>query len=330
MSNKSDHQSGKDKEQTSAQQRVKKTNQRKVAAKNQPSASAEAKSPKDFDASTRRIVLVERAIWIYLIIGVLVMMGGLYASSTAAPGWLRGALAFFGIALRVVLGAAVIALIVWWIRLPKRKSGAVDTQGDHGPRLSFRERPVHYLAFVSAAFFFALGVIGILYHFLLPTNFTASNELRSFSLVVTVIAAIVGFILGVWIFRERSRKATRAEDKTFSNRLTTWSLPLFTPALVATMWMLFAAGPLSYGLHLVAQKDYKTVVERDVKGGTAGSADIMCSGFWTAELNDHSFWWPRRVCNIDLATKSALGEGGSLTLSGEASRFGMNVTSYKR
>jgi MFS family permease len=319
MSNDNEHDAVDRSEQDKAKAALKKVGERKP----------KPRLRKQDEKFLRRVDFWGRAIWVYLIVGFFVTIGGLYVSSNDSPSWFLGAIGFFGIALRIVLLIGVIALIVWLIRMMRRWPESARSAGGSRLRKSFREKPLQSSAFLLAGMFLlVLGPIGILYYFLLPTTFTPSPALRNFSNTILVIAAVVGFVFGLLLIREERVKLF--DRKTgIKEQLIVLFMPIFAPLLLAVSWLFFAFGPLAYTMHLLADKETKTIVEANVKGGSAGTADFMCSGFWTVELHDHSFWWPRRLCNIDLKTKNALRADSSITLRGQVSRFGIDVETYK-
>ena len=298
---------------------------KKVTAKTQTVNAVLERADRRRDAPGRWIA-------IYAIVGVLRMLGGLYVSTVDAPSWAVHLVAFVGIALRIALAVGVVVLIVWWIQhSPQtRERGAPKFDASSNTstwRFDMKNRPLFSsVVLIVAIVFFGAGPIGILYFFLIPTTFIASTALLSFFHVSVVLIAVLGIYAGVMVLRfqpeVRAGKPTKASDT-----LLRLSLPVTFPLLLAMCWLVFVAGPVTYVLHQFADKETRTQTE-SARAGTAGLYDFMCGGLWTAELMDHSFWWPRRVCNIDLRTHQALRDGGTIELRGRASRFGIDVDTY--
>jgi hypothetical protein len=294
--------------------------------------SSKSKRPSvlsEYERTDRRIDTVMRWVWVYCIVGFIAMAGGLIASSTDMPGWFNSAIAFLGIVLRIALLVGVVALIVWWIRSRGQSVHSDSESGGKQSRIDFKNKPLQSAAaLISGVVLLCAGPIAILYYFLLPTTFTASTELRSFYYVSVVPVVIAGIFFGSMILLAQDHGIASKEGKVFDRIVTLFS-PVLFPLLTAFFWLLFVSGPLSYTLHLFSTKETEIVSERVARGTSSGVSDITCGGFWAAELHDHSFWWPRRVCNIDLNTMNTLRNGGTITLIGKVSRFGMDVDSYR-
>jgi hypothetical protein len=298
----------------------------------QKSKSSKPRKPRtlsEFERAERRSNKVHRWVLTYLILGFIAMIGGLIATSTKMPVWFNIWIAYLGIALRIALLVGVIALIVWWIRSRGHSAHSDSESGSKHARIDFKNKPLQSAAvLISLAMLLGVLPITILYYFLLPTTFTASAELRGFFYVSVVPVVIAGIFFGSLILRAQNDSTARRESKVFDQIVIVFS-PVLLPLLMAVAWVLFVSGPVSYTLHLLSAKETETVKERVARGASSGTSDFTCGGFWTAELHDHSFWWPRRVCNIDLKTMNALKNGGTITLIGKVSRFGMDVDSYR-
>jgi hypothetical protein len=297
--------------------------------KSKSSKPRKRRAPSEFERAEQRSNKVNRWVLTYLVLGFIAMIGGLIATSTDMPVWFNIWIAYLGIALRIALLVGVIALIVWLIRSRGQSVHSDSESGSKNARIDFKNKPFQSVAvLISGVVLLGVLPITILYYFLLPTTFTASAELRGFFNVSVALVVIAGIFFGSLILRAQNDSTVRRESKVFDQIVIVFS-PVLFPLLMAFSWLLFVSGPVSYTLHLLAAKETKTVNERVARGASSGASDITCGGFWTAELHDHSFWWPRRVCNIDLKTKHALDNGGTITLIGKVSRFGMDVDSYR-
>jgi hypothetical protein len=283
----------------------------------------------EYERRERRIDAVMRWVLGYSIVGFIVMVGGLIATSMKMPIWFNIWIAYLGIALRIAVLVGVIVLIVWWIRSRGQSMHSDSESGNKHTQIDFKSKPLQSAAAViSGVVLLCAGPIAILYYFLLPTTFTASAELRGFYYVSVVPVVIAGIFFGSMILLAQDHGIASKEGKVFDRIVTLFS-PVLFPLLTAFFWLLFVSGPVSYTLHLLSTKETKIVSERVARGTSSGVSDITCGGFWTVELHDHSFWWPRRVCNIDLDTMNTLRNGGTITLIGKVSRFGMDVDSYR-
>jgi hypothetical protein len=223
----------------------------------------------------------------------------------------------------------VLILIVWWIRPVRSRRERGNAVAEKYSRIDFKNKPSQSAAVAFCGFvLFGAGPIGLLYYFLLPTTFTPSTELRSFFYLSLVVVVAAGIYLGATILLTEGHAIANEKSK-FSDLVIMLLMPIGCPLLLALCWLFFVSGPMNYALHLLAQKEIKTVNEPVLRGTTSGVRDFTCGGFWVIELRDHSFWWPRQICNVELATMKALERGGTITLRGKASRFGMDVESYR-
>jgi MFS family permease len=267
-------------------------------------------------------------LWAFIALGFAATVGGLIASSTNVPQWFQDVLVVLGVALRIALLTGVLAFIVWCIRSVRRHRASGAKANSGRSRFDYQKKPIQStVVLISGVTFLLAGPIGILYYFLLPTTFIPSAELRGFYYVSSAVIIAAGLGLGIMIFW-MERHLFAKVDSALKDKAIVLFMPIAAPLLLMVSWMFFMSGPVSYTLHLLAEKETKTVIASVARGTSSGTADFMCGGFWTAELQDHSFWWPRRVCNIDLKTMRALEKGGTIKLRGKVSRFGIDVDTY--
>jgi hypothetical protein len=156
--------------------------------------------------------------------------------------------------------------------------------------------------------------------------FVPSTVLKDFALISAVPIALLGFVPFVVPVPWVDKPAPSAQ--TLSKKIGRIAVILFSPFLVAFIWVFFLHRPAGLVLHAMASKQQQTVVERVIKTDSTSLRDAVCpSGMWAAVI-DNSFWWPRKVCDISYQHLNAYRNGGTITLQGNVSRFGITYSSY--
>lgn len=103
----------------------------------------------------------------------------------------------------------------------------------------------------------------------------------------------------------------------------TLALSICVSALVGLIWTLAAKEPAFYLLHLAADKQHSEKIE------------VASPTRWSKPCNDGRLDFPslaltaRFVCGVPEEVLAAVPRGGPVHLSGQASRFGMTVESFR-
>lgn len=239
-------------------------------------------------------------------------------SRPAWPVWLAQA----STAVLVLLGLSM----VW----SARPTGKAKEKARKRFLSNLRERPAYSVLMVFAAgLLFVAAPAGILYHMIFAPFFLPSLELRGFAYASSIVVGALGLLVGVVTIRNETPSREDKEQGALRRGLMRIGIVLFTPVLLAVMWMIFLQGPVSFVLHTFAAKETRWTAEAVARTDTSGLRDFTCQSFWKAKLSDSTFWWPRDVCGITRDGLSPLRNGGVIELHGTVSRFGIHYDSYK-
>ncbi len=176
------------------------------------------------------------------------------------------------------------------------------------------------------------GTICVLTLFLPESSFIPSLALKGFATASAIPIALLAY--GPLILRmpEAMIEAMDSYSSSRSKIFRRLALYLFGPFLFAFIWILFLQGPASELLHVFSPKKEQTLVEEFQSIENSGRSDIVCNGFtWRPSYKvvmSKSFLWPRVVCNISEEDKNAYRLGGTITLQGEVSPYGISYSTY--
>lgn len=152
------------------------------------------------------------------------------------------------------------------------------------------------------------------------TGFIPSIELRAGAEIFALFSGVA--YLSFFLFAPL--EGTKRNWFTSARPLTArpiWML-IFMPIFGVFTGHAFVYGALSYVLHSYASQP--GMVVENVVG--IGRERRPCTN--TAQLENSSWLWKRRICNLSREAQSALHGGGQLQLTGTVSRFGVNVDQY--
>jgi hypothetical protein len=189
-----------------------------------------------------------------------------------------------------------------------------------------------YCIWVMALILFAglPGIVMTTRMFLSSSSFVASTALQDFAMISSIPIAMLAYgplFLHIpkgakdWLISSRHSKITM--------RIISYSLG---PIFLAFMWILFLQWPVSLLLHAASPKEEQRMVE-DFRRyeGRADPIDVECgrTNGWAQVQLSGSFWWPRAVCNISHDKLRQYSNGGTITLQGKVSRYGITSSSYE-